>query len=786
MEFETRTNPEGIMVTVVCITYNHEQYIAEALDSFVRQKTNFKFKVFVGEDCGPDKTAEVVKEYAEKYPDIIVPFLREQNMGAQRNLIDLCQRAESPYIAFCEGDDYWIDDYKLQKQFDYMEANPELRFCFSRTEILAPMDWHLRGSYFKENEEGKIIFPDALPNYKIPNRFMRASDCIAVFPAHTSTHFYRWNYKIELPAWFFEGVEGAGPLMLIQVGKGKIGFVPDITSVYRRSDVGAIMHSNTTEHFLKTRMDYIRFLWGLREYFVKNYDGYCQIAFENRIKAEGYNFLTNAIKCEDQEAIREFFTRYPEASRIALNAYLSFYNDSRQLTNTCTWEGYKLVVRNRYYRNGLRPYIKLIKFIEKVKKRKKMLLGKCKNLLSLICYWYYSFVPKQKNLWVITSFRGKGYLDNSKYLYEHIVENHPEIDIYWLTRDEAVYEKLKQENRPVCKFGSKECRKILSHAQIAITDHFIMSDYDNLSGFNNKIKVVQLWHGVGFKSMGDGKTIKNTKEPGVQYSDDILPKENDSITTKIIKNIKYVRHAYYRELFEEYFILVCPGQERVEMIGDMWNVPKENMFMCGHPRNTLMHKTQIDFTQPKILYAPTYRFNANKEMEMVNNCIEAFGKIQALMEMYDGQFVVRLHPHTWRNYKTKILAALDSYDRIFLDEEKDIYTKLGEYSMIISDYSSIALDVAMLNRPTIFYCEDYEWFKENEAGFNLDFENSIPGPMTFTWEDTLRKVEEYIQNPDKDSELRKEKCKYFFDPDVNDENNSERIVQEIKRRLDLD
>lgn len=107
-------NDDDCAVTICCITYKHEDYIRTALDSFLMQKTNFKFKIFVGEDCGPDGTADIVREYAEKYPDIIVPFLREENMGAPANLIDLCNHADSPYIAFCEGDDYWIDEYKLQ------------------------------------------------------------------------------------------------------------------------------------------------------------------------------------------------------------------------------------------------------------------------------------------------------------------------------------------------------------------------------------------------------------------------------------------------------------------------------------------------------------------------------------------------------------------------------------------------------------------------------------------------------------------------------------------------
>ena len=83
---------EDIAVTIVCITYAHEEFIREALDSFLMQKTDFEYQIFVGEDQGPDNTAQIVREYAEKYPDKIVAFLREENMGAQHNLIDMCEQ----------------------------------------------------------------------------------------------------------------------------------------------------------------------------------------------------------------------------------------------------------------------------------------------------------------------------------------------------------------------------------------------------------------------------------------------------------------------------------------------------------------------------------------------------------------------------------------------------------------------------------------------------------------------------------------------------------------------
>lgn len=156
---------DGTMVTIICITYNHEKFIRNALDSFLMQKTNFEFKVFIGEDHGSDHTADIIREYAKKYPDIIIPFIREKNIGAQRNLIDLCQHATSPYIAFCEGDDYWTDPLKLQKQVNFMEENKNIAVCGTRTEIKAPLDWQFADWYKKIN--GRIIIPDSNPSLKI-------------------------------------------------------------------------------------------------------------------------------------------------------------------------------------------------------------------------------------------------------------------------------------------------------------------------------------------------------------------------------------------------------------------------------------------------------------------------------------------------------------------------------------------------------------------------------------------------------------------------------------------
>ena len=127
------------LVSVRCITYNHENYIAQALDGFLMQKTNFPFEVIVHDDASPDKTADIVREYEKKYPAIIKAIYQTENQYSKRDgtiTRILNEACKGKYIAFCEGDDYWIDENKLQMQVDFLEGNPEYGMCFHGAEII--------------------------------------------------------------------------------------------------------------------------------------------------------------------------------------------------------------------------------------------------------------------------------------------------------------------------------------------------------------------------------------------------------------------------------------------------------------------------------------------------------------------------------------------------------------------------------------------------------------------------------------------------------------------------
>lgn len=124
-----------IMVTVRCATYNHVDYIRQCLDGFVMQKTNFRFEAIVHDDASTDGTADIVREYASKYPDIIKPIYETENQyskkdGSIRRIFN--QHTRGKYIAMCEGDDYWTDPLKLQKQVDFLESHPDYVMCSHR------------------------------------------------------------------------------------------------------------------------------------------------------------------------------------------------------------------------------------------------------------------------------------------------------------------------------------------------------------------------------------------------------------------------------------------------------------------------------------------------------------------------------------------------------------------------------------------------------------------------------------------------------------------------------
>lgn len=123
------------LVSVKMITYNQLLFIGKAIEGVLKQKTNFPFELLIGEDCSTDGTRDIVHEYKKKYPDMIRVITSDKNVGMKKNGLRTLKAARGKYVAYCEGDHYWHNPMKLQKQAEYLEMNPECGMVYSSYDV---------------------------------------------------------------------------------------------------------------------------------------------------------------------------------------------------------------------------------------------------------------------------------------------------------------------------------------------------------------------------------------------------------------------------------------------------------------------------------------------------------------------------------------------------------------------------------------------------------------------------------------------------------------------------
>lgn len=214
------------MVSICCITYNHEPYIRECLEGFMMQKTSFPFEVLIHDDASTDKSAEIIREYEQKYPDIIKPIYQTENQyskGVGISITYQFSRAKGKYIAMCEGDDYWTDPFKLQKQVDFLEENLDYVICFHSAYIVDDNNNII--SEFNED-----LVPDTTDIKDLITKEWYIS---------TASILYRKSSISDFPEWFNKTKNGDYTIQLILTAKGeKIKFLQDFMSCYRIHQTG--------------------------------------------------------------------------------------------------------------------------------------------------------------------------------------------------------------------------------------------------------------------------------------------------------------------------------------------------------------------------------------------------------------------------------------------------------------------------------------------------------------------------------------------------------------------
>lgn len=290
-----------ILVSINCITYNHEEYIAEALDSFLMQKTNFKYEILIHDDASTDRTQQIIEEYKKKYPDIIKPILQKDNQqskGVKKISYRFNNtRAKGKYIAICEGDDYWTDPYKLQKQIDYLEGNPECTMCFHAAEII--------------NSNKKV--KTTMRPYN-NNKICSIEDIIIGGGGFCPTQaiIYRKYCMDNPPELYFKAPVGDYPLQMIVSSQGYAYYINEVMSVYRKVMSNGSSWSNSNKSVEKNKK-----LYKELNYMLDEFDKYSN---------QKYNFAVNRAKLINNFYALVLDQKIKEIRKNEYQAYFSSLN----------------------------------------------------------------------------------------------------------------------------------------------------------------------------------------------------------------------------------------------------------------------------------------------------------------------------------------------------------------------------------------------------------------------------------------------------------------------------
>jgi len=208
------------LVSIACITYNQEKYIRDAIEGFLAQKTNFPIEIIIHDDASTDNTAEIIREYAKEHLELIKPIYQKENQyskGLTRISINFVwPKCSGKYIATCEGDDYWTDPYKLQKQVDFLDSHPECSVCFHNVNILS--------------EDGKKSHPFHSKKLK---PILKLKDLLEQNFIPTCSQMFRNNLSYEFLEPFCSHVFGDWPLNILNAQHGDIGYLDTTMGVYR-------------------------------------------------------------------------------------------------------------------------------------------------------------------------------------------------------------------------------------------------------------------------------------------------------------------------------------------------------------------------------------------------------------------------------------------------------------------------------------------------------------------------------------------------------------------------
>lgn len=236
-------NNNEVIVSICCMAHNQEEYIRDALSSFVKQKTNFKYEIIIHDDASTDNTPNIIKEFEIKYPDIVKVIYEKENQyeKGRWSLVKTCKKARGKYIAICGGDDFWTDERKLQRQVNYMETHPKCTLCFHDATIW-DMNTDITENFVPRNRN--------VAKYLKEDNIYNVGELELLDSVPTASLMFRTDMLKKLPDWFEKSFTQDWALKLVMASFGYAYYMDKPMSVYRINSAG----QSTSEESIDIKM----------------------------------------------------------------------------------------------------------------------------------------------------------------------------------------------------------------------------------------------------------------------------------------------------------------------------------------------------------------------------------------------------------------------------------------------------------------------------------------------------------------------------------------------------
>ncbi|MDP2836341.1 MAG: CDP-glycerol glycerophosphotransferase family protein [Methanobacteriaceae archaeon] len=382
-------------------------------------------------------------------------------------------------------------------------------------------------------------------------------------------------------------------------------------------------------------------------------------------------------------------------------------------------------------------------------------------------YIFSYLIPKKDDLWIFGAWYGEKYADNSKYLFEYVSDNHPEIRAVWLTKNKHTLNSITKKGYESHLTYSLKGLYLSLRAKINI----ISANTNDLNPFvMSRTRIINLWHGI---------SLKNN-----MFNDKIFLNYYDEYRF-IFKVFPFLK----KDWDPQNLYMVSSKQDCIER-SSAFNASRDKIKITGQPRTDVFYKTSKNVPISNLLgslkskgfkigiYMPTQRDTGKSNISFL---FRELDKLDYQLDDKNIFLLIKLHFHHLNNFKYNDFKFRNIK---FLDDDdidQDIYNILTSSDFLITDYSSVYFDYLLLDKPIIFEPFDMEDYTKNDRGFIYEYNDFTPGPKVENWQNMIKCIDESINFPDKYKKERKHIKNIFHQ--YNDGKNCERVFHEILDEL---